>query len=188
MFCKKCGSQIEDGAGFCKKCGTPVEKVGKWSLGAKKVVMCTLVFQVLQLIFYFLPSFTLSIPRYEERESFSTRNALMDGELYDIDPTKAIIFLSVVAIFFTGLLLFKVYALTIVGHIVRLVSWFMIAIMYVGTWAALGLFTEEQSREIGVLVKLENSFLGITFHVVNIALFIVTIMLIPVIKKEKGNK
>lgn len=29
MFCKKCGSQIEDGAGFCKKCGAPVEQVNQ---------------------------------------------------------------------------------------------------------------------------------------------------------------
>lgn len=25
MFCKKCGSEIEEGAAFCQKCGTPVE-------------------------------------------------------------------------------------------------------------------------------------------------------------------
>ncbi|MCR4762837.1 MAG: zinc ribbon domain-containing protein [Lachnospiraceae bacterium] len=25
MFCKKCGSEIEEGAAFCSKCGTPVE-------------------------------------------------------------------------------------------------------------------------------------------------------------------
>lgn len=37
-YCKKCGTEIPEGAGFCEKCGNPVGQVAKPGGGKKKWV------------------------------------------------------------------------------------------------------------------------------------------------------
>lgn len=191
MFCRKCGSQIEEGASFCKKCGTQVT-VNKKSV-KKQAVLVILIMQILQLLLYFAPVFKLDIPAYGEgtvkivdvwydlvEDFYINANGLR--------PTATIILFSVVAIISTVLLLMDIYQGALIGHIIRFVSWLWISFVYVGAWALLVDFSQQATKVTGYFgadVGMKTLFLGVIYHFVNIALFAVLVIVTPQVIKLK---
>lgn len=82
MFCKKCGSQIEQGAGFCKKCGTPVEHLHKSTstsrtLDEKQLKIGMIAASILMIVSTILPFYKLApeIAYYADMETISLLKA-----------------------------------------------------------------------------------------------------------------
>lgn len=203
MFCKKCGSPIEDNAKFCKKCGAPTESSGQSSaplssmtadvkknhISTEMPVFMVLLLQVVQLILCFLPVFKISIPRYGENQSFTVMTGLNESGYFDTD-IKAITFiligLSIVGIILTILNLLKIYIGELVSYIIRFISWGFISFWTLGTWAVLTQACQEMQYESQVIVKMSTNFGGILLHIVNILLFVSLIILIRYSGKNKN--
>lgn len=191
MFCSKCGSNIEEGAKFCQKCGAPVKGVIKASNNSAVIVV--LVLQILQLILYFVPVFNFSARGYGEEKGKIAEvcSDVAEGLYNDVpgfNPTGAIVILSVVAIISTVLLLLKIYQGAIIGHIIRFVSCIFTSIIYLYAWLLLFNFCSEFSQYkdfFGTEFGLKMTFGGVLLHVVDIALFVAIIVVIPHVNKLK---
>lgn len=185
MFCKKCGSQIEEGTGFCKKCGTAVEQTGVQLLKPFKIVVGILILQVLQLIFYFVHVFVASVPELDLIEYCNVRE--VQQEFMEFDPTILIAVCSLAAIIATVLLLLKIEKGIVIGHILRFIGWFAITGSFIGTWLSLKDFHKEELSYFAVSFKLGNSFWGVLLHLINIVLFAALILLVRSMNKMKSD-
>lgn len=199
MFCKKCGNQIEEGAEYCKRCGTPVEKTAAcrngsltFKNGIAMSALIVLVLQILQLIFYFVPIFRMETSNWSDTESFSVKKglyALYEEAGYNADDlsvlTKAIVGLSIIAIAFTIILIFKIYKVSIIGHIFRFISWGLNMFFLISVFAVLKEYAQEINVAYGVDMEVSINFGGILFFVVNIALFIALLILVHRVTKAK---
>ena len=197
MYCKKCGYQIERNAKFCKKCGTAVENVSQLSTNydlkgekKKRLVFGVIILQILQLVFYFIPTTNIEIARWGESVNYKIRGIY--GNEYDdvyseFDPTTIIVILSVMAIIFTVLLAFQIYKATTIGHIVRFISLGIHSLAFILGILVLKFFCMQMKEQYGIILKMVTLLSGILYHVVNIMLFIAYFMLIKYVKREKSK-
>ena len=197
MYCKKCGCQMEGNAKFCKKCGTAVENVSQLSTNydlkvekKKHLVFGVMILQILQLVFYFIPTINIEIARWGESVNYKIRGIY--GNEYDdvyseFDPTTIIVILSVMAIIFTVILAFQIYKVTTIGHIVRFISLGIHSLAFILGILVLKFFCMQMKEQYGIILKMVTLLSGILYHVVNIMLFIAYFMLIKYVKREKSK-
>ena len=203
MFCKKCGSPVDDKAKFCKKCGTPVENVSHslesssalitsvkgLQINAQSIAFLVLVLQIAQIALCFVPVFKLSMPRYGESFSYTVMNALDELGYFDTDFTSVTCLLtglSIISIVFTLLNIFKIYKLELISYIVRFVSCGFTTFWAVGIWSFLVMFCYQAQKEEMIIVNMNTNFGGILLYILNIVLFVSLIALIRYRKKNKN--
>lgn len=191
MFCKKCGNQLEEGARFCKKCGVSVDTIpsntqkgitiglaGK-PITIEPVILSVIVLQILQLIFYFIPVFEVSLPSYDESEKYKVINGITESGWSNADMapiTFTIITLSIAAIIFSICNILKIYKFNLIGNIVKFISWGFTSFWVIGTWAVLVQYSQEVQEAYYVQVNMKTTFAGVLYHIINTLLFIMLIV------------
>ena len=97
---------------------------------------------------------------------------------------------TVIAIIFTILLLFNIYQGAVIGHIFRFISCIFTSIIYLYAWSLLFNFCSEFSQYkdfFGTESGLKTTFAGGLIHLVDIALFVLAIVVIPHVNKVRRN-
>lgn len=204
MFCKNCGHEVDSNFKFCKECGTPVEMVAKASnvenlknvsnitifdvlLKAGKLpVIIVLVLQVLQLIMFNVPICVFGLWGGNEKVSAkSFYKLLYDLESLPLDVTPTIIVINVVAIVMTILLMFNIYKGSLIGNIIRFISWALGVMCIVDVVSGLNQIKGNLGSYFSKDAHSSITFGGVISILVSIALFVSLIILIKFIKQQK---